>query len=163
MSHGVFLGAADWRFPSWDDTFYPAGMPEEWRLAYYNTQFSCLWLPRATWSRLAPATVAEWLADTRDEFRFLLERDANHQDTEAVQACLAAFAPRPALLCGPDDPDVLWFDADVDLRGLGDLLRRRAAESGATYLLSRDGNLATLAKVNTLLGLLGLGPTGRVG
>lgn len=157
-SHPVWLGASDWRHPDWLGPFYPVGMPDEWRLAYYNTQYSCVWLPHSAWSLLAPGEVAAWLDDARPEFRFLLE--AGDGDDPPLRM---AFGSRLAAHCRGDDPDLLWFARGVDLRALAARLSQRAAAPGRTFLLSRDGDLATLDQVRTLLAVLGLGPGGRVG
>lgn len=159
--HGVFLGVSDWLQPHWGGFFYPEDMPPEWRLAYYNTRFSCVWLPHAVWSRWAPATVEDWLGDTREEFRFLLE--AGETITAEEQAVLAVLAPRLGGYFQADAPDLCWFDSSVDLRALSDVIQARTKAEGETYLLSRDGDIATLDKVGTLLALLGVGPWGRVG
>jgi hypothetical protein len=147
--------------PDWSGSFYPEGMPPEWRLAYYNSQFSCVWLPHADWAGLQLAAAEEWLGDTGEAFRFLLERGEGDEACEA--ALLAALVPRLGLLCDAAHPDLRWFDAGVDLRELSTWLRQRIAGDGATYLLSRDGDIATLNEVGTLLGLLGVGSGGRVG
>ena len=136
-------------------------MPEEWRLAYYNTQFSCVWLPHAVWSRLPPATLENWLNETREEFRFLLE--AGEAIAADEQALLDVLAPRLGGYCRADAPDLYWFDSSVDLRALAAVIQGRATAEGAIFLLSRDGDIATLNKVDALLALLGVGPWGRVG
>ncbi|MDD5367141.1 MAG: hypothetical protein PHR30_17530 [Gallionellaceae bacterium] len=159
--HSFLLGAADWCGPGWHRNFYPEDMPLEWRLAYYNTQFPCVWLPYAVWGRITLRAAEEWLNDTREGFRFLLEADEAEADHE--KALLQILAPRLGLHCQADHPGILWFDSDVDLRKLSETLQDRAAGDGVTYLLSRDADLATLNKVDTLLGLLNIGPGGRVG
>lgn len=159
VEHDVFLGSADWQWPHWPGAFYPADLPPDWRLAYYNTQFSCIWLPEVRW-RDTPAAVGEWLADTRADFRFLLEAG---EGTDAGAVAAAGFAAGRVLACRADDPRLVWFAAGVDLRDLAQALQRRAAVPGETYLLSRDGDLATLDRVANLLAILNLGPGGRVG
>lgn len=160
-NHDVMLGTANWRVPDWLGSFYPSDMPAEWRLAYYNTQFSCVWLPYEAWARISPQIAQEWLNDTRSEFRFLLE--AGDAETDHERKLLEILAPRLGLHGRTDHPDLIWFDADVDLRVLSEALRQRSASDGVTYLLSRDANLVTLNKVDTLLDLLNMGRSGRVG
>ncbi|MFA5082182.1 MAG: DUF72 domain-containing protein [Hydrogenophilaceae bacterium] len=159
--HIILLGAANWCEPGWHGVFYPQDMPPEWRLAYYNTQFSCLWLPYAVWRQITPQVAEEWVNDTREGFRFLLE--ANGAETRHDKTLLEILAPRLGLHCQADHPDLLWFDSEVDLRKLTETLRHRAAGDGVTYLLSRDADMATMNKVDTLLGLLNIGPGDWVG
>ncbi|NTV95429.1 MAG: hypothetical protein HGA75_08440 [Thiobacillus sp.] len=159
--HNVFLGAANWRYPHWLGAFYPSDMPAEWQLAYYNTQYSCLWLPYQQWSQATPAMIEAWSSDVHAGFRFILEPG---QGTIAgEQAGPAGFSADQVVFCRADDPELIWFDAGVDLRAISEILCRRAASAGCTYLLSRDGDIATMGKIATLLGILNLGPGGRVG
>lgn len=152
MDNAVLLGASDWRHHHWIGSFYPADMPIEWQLAYFNSQFSCVWLPYAVWSRETPATVREWLNDTRGEFRFILE--AGPEEGWHENELLGVFAAKLALHCGDDHPGLIWFDSAVSLRDLAKSLQARASMVGATYLLSRDGDIATMNTVADLLELL---------
>lgn len=156
-----YLGARDWCFPHWPGAFYPEDMPAEWRMAYYNTHYSCLWLAHAVWCRLTPATIAEWLADSRADFRFVLE--AGDLATPGEASLAAAFGDKLGMLCRADDPALVWFQAGVDLRALAETLRARARGDGDIYVLSADGDLTTLERVGILLGLLDVGQGSRVG
>lgn len=160
-THAFRLGAQDWLHPDWTGPLYPSDMPAEWRPAYFNLRFACVWLPHAVWSQAAPETVAEWLDETGAEFRFLLESAA--AETPEARRRLDCFAPRLGAHCAADHPDLLWFDAGTDLRAFSGELLRRAGAEGATYVLSRDGDLTTIDKVATVLDLLGLGRAGQVG
>jgi hypothetical protein len=157
----VLLGASDWSLPHWQASFYPADMPEDWRLAYFNTQFSCVWLPHTVWSVISPSEAAGWLDDTRGEFRFVLEAGVPERPGE--RGLLAMLGPKLGRHCTADHPDLVWFDAGTDLRRLSETLRQRMASAGVTYLLSKDGNMAMVDRVGTLLELLGLGSGDRVG
>jgi hypothetical protein len=125
----VWLGSSEWLRPEWLAGFYPSGMPAEWRLSYYNTQFSCIWLPCSAWRGLSLAVAEEWVADTRAEFRFLLEAGVGMDSHET--ALLEVLAPRLGLHCAADHPDLLWFDSSVDLRSLAAALKQRP--DGVTY------------------------------
>ena len=158
---GVYCGAIDWRHDSWGRWFYPADLPVDWRLTYFNTQFSCVWLPYATWRDAALEEVHGWVEDTRADFRFLLEAGPLPEPHEL--ALLEILAPRMGLHCAADHADLVWFEKGVDLRNLARLLEGRARDDRAIYLLSRDGDQSTLEQVETLIGLFGLGPGAVVG
>lgn len=160
-THLFRLGAKDWLHPGWTGPLYPSDMPAEWRPAYFNVRFACVWLPHAVWSGLDPAVIDEWLVETREAFRFLLERVDPVSSRE--QALVERFGDRLGSHCPADHADLLWFDARTDLRELADELRRRTETAGATYVLSRDGDLATIDRVATVLDLLGLGTPAQVG
>ena len=143
----VRLGSLGWSYPAWRETFYPADMPEEWQLTYYNTQFNCVFLARADWQQASPDQMAQWNTDTHEQFVFLLEG-------EALQPQATELAGK-ALLMRRDDPRILWFSRDSSLKELA------AALSGNTggmprFLISRDGDLGQMERVATLLEVMGL-------
>jgi hypothetical protein len=150
----VFLGVADWERPDWQAAFYPEELPEEWRIAYYANQFLCVWIGREVWSRLAPAEAERWLAETPDYFRFVLE--APDGDAGAGGAIPEILRPRLGRICLADDPALAWFDAETDLGELSAVLQARNLAEENFFLLSRDGNLVQIERVNNLLQLLGL-------
>lgn len=144
MKSNVYLGAPSWESPPLDAAFYPEGMPEEWRLAYFNTQFSCVFLEAAHWRGQSPETLAFWAGETHEAFLFLLEGEG---------------APPPelqgrALLMHRDDPRLLWFDRATSLKNLSAGITGRAADA-PLFLISGDGNLGRIEEVRTLLELLG--------
>lgn len=142
----LWLGAEAWDRPEWEGAFYPPGMPGEWRLTYYNTQFDCVFLGRAAWTAARPEQLRQWSTDTHDQFLFLLEGD----EETAPPAELAG----KALVLTRAAPQLQWFDRDTDLRALAASLR--SAGAGRRYLISRDGDLAQLERVRTLLELMGI-------
>ena len=142
----VALGALGWEWPAWSDAFYPPDMPEEWRLTYYNTQFDCVFLNQADWQSAGADVYRSWAEDTHGDFVFLLEA----VPPEAAPAVLAGRA----ILVSRDDPGLLWFDRDTPLKTLAEHLG--AGRQAPLYLLSRDGDLAQLERVRTLLEVMGL-------
>lgn len=149
----VYLGATNWRRPEWAGVFYPADMPDDWWLTYYNTQFSCVWLPHRDWENADIDAARQWHDDTHAGFRFVLERPPVL--TEQAHALQEVLSDRLGIVGTAEDRRLVWFDAHVDLKQLTGLIAGRDKRA-PTYLLSRDGDLATLEKVSTLLGLLGL-------
>ena len=133
-------------------------MPPEWRLTFYNTQYSCVWLPYERWYGAGIEVARQWRDDTHEGFRFLLESPPEMDDE--ARAVMVALGNRVAKCCGPDDEDLVWFGIGVDLQELTALIRQKV-QCGTVYLISRDGHLATMEQVETLLELLGLrGPEG---
>lgn len=147
MKRHAFLGAAGWEWPEWSDAFYPSGMPEEWRLTYYNTQFDCVFLAAPAWRHVDAATYEAWAADTHARFVFLLE-DARPDELPDVLAGRARGIRR-------DDPGLLWFDRQTSLKTLAAELASPDGEA-SLFLLSRDGDLGQVERVRTLLQLMGL-------
>src|SRR5512143_2109420 len=69
----VRVGAAGWLYPSWRSGFYPEGLPDDWLLSYYNTQFQAVYLPASVWQAVSAKTWGQWLGDTQEGFCFVLE------------------------------------------------------------------------------------------
>jgi hypothetical protein len=55
------------------DTFYPDDLPEDWRLAYFATQFPGVLVPGDLWLRAAPGVFSAWADETPSHFRFYLD------------------------------------------------------------------------------------------
>lgn len=146
----VLLGVAGWDWPGWQEGFYPEGLPDDWHIAYYASRFRCVWIGHEVWSRLSPAEAEVWLAETPDYFRFVLETAPDGHPVPDV------LAPRLGRMCPVDDQRLVWFDAATDLADLSARLRAADFTAGDVFLLSRDGNLARIEQVNSLLQLLGL-------
>jgi hypothetical protein len=147
----AYLGARGWRHPAWERVFYPADLPGDWQLAFYATQFSCVWLDAEQLPQEQPGEhLATWLAETPDSFRFLLEPTG-----EQAQA-LASQGEGRVIICGQQEVQrLIWFDRTTDLRVLSEQIRG-AHEDPPVYLLSRDNDLGMVERVRTLLELLGL-------
>jgi hypothetical protein len=124
-------------------------MPEEWRLAYYQTQYPCVWLEERVWRGTPHQEMLNWLNDTRDDFRFVLE-GASSADKDGMDA-----VPNDARMITNPDARIIWFDMDTNLESLP----RRLLDVDTLddiYLICRDANLEALQRVATLLELLGL-------
>jgi hypothetical protein len=145
------VGSAGWEHADWQGGFYPDDLPEEWRLAYYNTAYSCVWLGYADWSGCDPATLAAWVDDTHERFRFVLEMNPAGP-TEGDRDRLDALAPR---LAAPDGR-VIWLEDVPDLKVLARQLQELAGAPQPVYLLSRGHDLALMERARTLLEVLGL-------
>ena len=147
MKTRAALGAAGWDRPEWSDAFYPADMPEEWRLSYYNNQFDCVFLAAPFWRQAGASAYEAWAADTHDHFLFLLE-GARPEQLPPILAGRALGVER-------NDPGLLWFDRLTSLKTLAEQLASPVGKE-TLYLLSRDGDMEQIERVRTLLELMGL-------
>jgi len=68
----IALGAWDWRHPEWDEHFYGADLPQEWRLTFYSNEFDAVGLYAAGWMEPPMAELEQWIEDTHADFRFHL-------------------------------------------------------------------------------------------
>ena len=144
----VLVGAMNWDLPHWRDRFYPADLPDDWLLSYYNTQFQAVYLPAAVWQAASAATWAQWLHDTQAGFRFVLAPgDAAVAPPGSPRVLLAAPAWTAA--------HVWWLDEAPDLRALAQRITRQAATGEPLFVFSLSGDLAQLERVNDLKQVMG--------
>ena len=69
--YGLRVGTYDWQHPHWQNTFYPADLPEDWLLDFYSNEFTAVVVPAQYWSQAADP---EQLSDNvPSRFRFYLE------------------------------------------------------------------------------------------
>jgi hypothetical protein len=148
-SSAVLLGTIGWLHPSWRGVFYPDDLPDDWQLAYYNTQFRSVFLPHADWSMATDAQLAQWVQDSHPGFRFVLESGPS---PAAAGRAAAILGERLGMIAQREDPRLLWFDAGTDLKALAQEIGQR---DKPIYLFSLDADLSGLQRVDTLVELLG--------
>lgn len=149
------LGAIGWDKPEWVGAFYPEDMPPEWRLSFYNTHFSCVYLPYVLWHRVSVEELGQWRDDTLERFRFLLEPPPPDQATAEDAARLAALAPKALLATPREGPAILWLEPGVDLKVLAQALQARVVAGETVHVVSLSGDYAQLEQMHTLLEVLG--------
>ncbi len=147
MTKSVRVGAMDWRDPAWAGSFYPADMPEEWRLSFYASQFNCVFLKASEWRQAQPQELEQWGDDVHSQFVFLLENDEN--------LSLPTALADKAVMLSAEDPRIFWFDGRSDLRQLSHQINAKV-DGMDIFLISRDGGLGQMEQVGTLLELMGL-------
>lgn len=155
-THQYHVGSAGWDHAEWAGSFYPEDLPPEWRLSYYNNFFTCSYLSYSEWSQQDPATLAQWVEDTLERFRFVLELPRGGAAPGDAHR-LELLAPRTGLLIeeGAFPPQLLWLDAEQDLKSLAQRLRDLAQSASAIFIVSRNHDLAAMNRVNTLLEVMG--------
>jgi uncharacterized protein YecE (DUF72 family) len=147
-SHLVLVGAVHWLHPEWRGHFYPEGLPEDWMLSYYNTQFQAVYLPAAVWRRADAAIWSRWLDETQASFMFVLEpADPGIEIPASDRVRLATPAWSSAHLW--------WLEETPDLRALARRVTQHAEQGEQLFVFSRSADLAQLAQVNTLKQVMG--------
>lgn len=106
----LFVGARGWDHDGWQDAFYPADLPPDWRLTYYANEYATVLVPAASWQSAA-ADPDAWVHDTPDTFCFVLEARLS-QRAQAMQ-----FAQR----LGTRLDAILLRDADALVQDLARL------------------------------------------
>ena len=72
MKEPILIGTRSWNHAPGGD-FYPAELPDDWRLCYYSNNLRCVLVPQETWDCVQRADVIQWLEDSDPAFRFVLE------------------------------------------------------------------------------------------
>jgi hypothetical protein len=160
-------------------SFYPADLPDDWRLTYYANAFSAVLVPHDLWSVAPTAALAGWRDDVHAGFRFFLESADDPQDASAaVRAALGGTlealvgpasgadgirscrSPRPSGAPQGGYAAVVPDQARGDLRSarrwVRDLILARG-EPARLLILTRPSS-TELARWQDLLVLLGLAP-----
>ncbi len=146
------VGAVGWDHPAWAGGFYPADLPEEWRLAYYSQFHRCAWLPRDLWLPRSPEELAAWAESVREGFRFVAE--APETGDMGAAARLAALGTRLGRVAAHDE--VVWVAGEPDLAVLAAHIRACPPGAPTLYLIVADGSRATLERLESLLEVLGV-------
>ncbi|MFN8526926.1 MAG: DUF72 domain-containing protein [Chloroflexota bacterium] len=70
----LYIGTSGWSYPkgggAWDGVFYPAGLPDRDKLAFYAQYFSAVELNSSFYRPPAPAMARAWAARTPPDFKF---------------------------------------------------------------------------------------------
>jgi len=144
----VLVGAMNWNRPDWRGSFYPEGLPDDWMLSYYNTQFQAVYLPAVIWQAASDAIWAQWLGDTQDGFCFVLEPgDAGAVPPVSPRVLLATPAWTAA--------HVWWLDQAPDLRALAQRIAQQATTGSPLFVFSLTGDLVQLERANNLKQVMG--------
>lgn len=147
-----YLGTVGWQHDDWTGVFYPDDLPEDWRLGYYNTQFSCLYLPSEMWEGRTENEIVSWLADVHEGFRFVVEVEDSYRDKIPIFDGRLGLALSP----GTEDAHLFFFDRLTDLRTLAREMERKVKSDAPLFVISRDHDLTSLIKTRELLGIMGL-------
>ncbi|MEW6445372.1 MAG: DUF72 domain-containing protein [Pseudomonadota bacterium] len=104
----IALGAWDWRHADWVGGFYPEDLPPDWRLTFYANEYDAVGLRAEDWLLPAPGVLRDWVEDTREGFRFLLEWPETFPAgaSEGLGERLAILAPRLGALLTGDETSV---------------------------------------------------------
>lgn len=177
---GLLLGTAGWNRPEWAAGYYPADLPNDWRLAFLANDSDCVLLRPHEWCGLdEQQTLALQAAieEAPEALTFLLQVPAAERPPAGA---LARFAELPCILLAeqlpvssgdhpvwladgvdcwvaPDGGRVLvWTFDQVDLRALRDRARTLPKELRALILDGPGASPAAIGQVRTLLQLLGI-------
>lgn len=139
----LIIGARGWNFDHWHNSFYPDGLPEDWRFSYYSNEFRSVLIPWEELQGVSPEKSQQWLNDTDEGFVFFVEI-ALHASWEHWLPIIEPLAPQlGAVVLRDAFPQKT---ASLDL-GVVDTLVRNIREQAPIIV---DGNALT-ARLELLL------------
>ncbi|MEW6132453.1 MAG: hypothetical protein AB1591_04720 [Pseudomonadota bacterium] len=147
----VYLGTVGWEHGAWQGDFYPEGLPADWQLSFYNTQFRCVYLPFEQWKNATDEEVSGWLHDTREGFRFVLGTGQTLDESDRRKA--ARFGERGVL---EGEAGIAWIEGEADLRDLARQMQTAAQGGIPLYLIAREATLKPLQRIGELMQVLGV-------
>ncbi len=69
----VLVGARGWEHEAWTGRFYPADLPEDWRLTYYANAFRSVLVPAERLASVPGNELRRWPEEVPEDFLFYLE------------------------------------------------------------------------------------------
>ncbi|MBD3609577.1 MAG: DUF72 domain-containing protein [Gammaproteobacteria bacterium] len=76
QDYTAMIGATGWEHPAWQDNFYPEDLPEDWTFGYYSNEFPVVLITLSFLSSVEVDDIKEWLDECHENFRFIIELDA---------------------------------------------------------------------------------------
>jgi hypothetical protein len=131
----VMVGASGWEYPAWWDSFYPEDLPQDWRLSFYSNEFPVVLLPASRVAAAGEAEVTEWLEETNEAFRFVLQLDCPLD--AGLQARLETLLPKLLAVVVPRDQAVGLPDS---LAGLPRVMEKATDKSCELHLQAGLGH-----------------------
>lgn len=146
----LYSGTVGWMGGKELEVFYPQDLPEEWKLAYYNTQFRCVYLPVDIWAKFTEPDIAALLDEVQDDFRFVLEspKGKNHENISIIKKLGCKFVME-------NEVNIHWLAPGTSMRDLAKIMQSAINSGYPLYLISRETDLALLRQVNELMEVLG--------
>lgn len=65
MVDNLIIGTQGWESETWLESFYPEGLPEDWRLDFYSNFFECVLVPEPVWQA--------WTEEALEDLNEMLE------------------------------------------------------------------------------------------
>ena len=127
MPAPLLIGTRGWEHPDWVPDFYPAELPDDWRLCFYSNRLRSVLVPADIWKTVDAVTVAGWRADSDPDFRFVLEPPAALYvpGADALSGFLTLIEPLSTQVAG----FLLRPAQSLGIESLGVLLRALGARA----------------------------------
>lgn len=114
------IGTYGWLHPSWEGSFYPDDMPEEWQLDYYSNAFRVVLVPEKQWIGWDEKDLEECVDAVEGEFEFYLRVDDvitadKEQQMQRIQQGLGSLLKGVVVFSETEIPEPLIYGQPVSL------------------------------------------------
>jgi len=147
----LYSGTVGWTGNKEIDVIYPEDLPDEWRLAFYNTQFRCVYLPFDIWAKFTEPEIGALLDGVQEGFRFILESPKNNYpiNKNIIKKLHGKYIME-------DEVKIHWLVPGTSMRDLAKIMQSAINSGYPLYLISREADMALLRQVNELMEVLGV-------
>lgn len=150
INYCLYSGSLGWVDGKGFDALYPTDLPETWRLAYYSTQFRCVYLPLDIWTKLTDSERSALPGEVPSGFRFVLESTGENgcENINKIKELSDKYIAEYEV-------EVCWLEPEISIRELAGIMRDAVNAGRPLYLISREADWALLRRINDLIELLG--------
>ena len=162
----IDIAAYGWQSAPWQG-FYPADLPEDWRLDFYSNEFRSVLVPAGIWQQTTTDIVEEWLDAVHDQFRFYFEVSGDATPSgEQKELITLLGAQWGGWICRTADvadatPSV-WYEGGAQPRQMREAIEQleqnlRGETRGVIVVNSTDEPWEVASDMRQLVELMGYG------
>lgn len=162
----VDIAAYGWESESWQG-FYPADLPEDWRLDFYCNEFRAVVVPTGAWQKIGDVDLEEWRENAHEQFRFYFEKSSKQVSDSVDEMIESLGAQWGGWICHEDDQDddcapSVWYEGETEPRKMRELVegldeKIGTAERGVVVVNSPDEPWEVASNMRQLVELMGYG------
>jgi hypothetical protein len=158
----VRIGTIGWLFESWDKSYYPEDIPQDWKLGYYANDLTAVVVPQVLWEQVDREKLEDMAEEVHEDFGFYFQIKTHWPSVQQLERLKLIFvdnyfgflvdyepAKTPTLVNDRDFifPAGIYPDAGcswsvLDQTGSKDCVIRIAAESDLRQLKQQFEKLA---------------------
>lgn len=83
--------------------FYPADLPEDWRLDFYCNEFRAVVVPIEIWQKIDADDLEEWQENAHEQFRFYFEKNSKSVSDSVNEMIESLGAQWGGWICHEDE------------------------------------------------------------
>jgi len=88
----VRIGTIGWLFESWDKSYYPEDIPQDWKLGYYANELTAVVVPEDLWGQADHEELEEMAGEVHEDFGFYFQIKTHWPSVEEYERVKLIFA-----------------------------------------------------------------------